>query len=203
MTKKEATSDKGKTTMRRLLEVAAHLFRQHGFAATSTHQLAESLGMQKASLYHHMDKKEELLYLICVDALMCIQQAVDKAIDPIYAPEDRLRTLIRAHTLVALTDQDKFATALLDHRELSLDNQRTIMELHDHYEQTVQGVISECQEAGILRSDTSARHLTLLLLSMMNFATFWYRPEGKLGPGELADLFTQQFIEGAQSGRVL
>ncbi|MBA3824097.1 MAG: TetR/AcrR family transcriptional regulator [Ktedonobacterales bacterium] len=197
MVKKDVTSDKPERTAEKLLRVAARLFRQHGYAATSTQQLATELGLQKGSLYHHIEKKEELLYLICMDALMHIQLAVEKAIEPISDPGDRLRTLIRAHTCTALDDQDKFATALLDNRELSDENKSTIMELHDYYEGVVQEVIRACQEAGIVRRDTAPRQLTLFLLSMMNFTAFWYRPDGKLTPDDLADQFIQQFLQGA------
>jgi len=198
MVKKDDTNGKPEKTAEKLLRVAAHLFRRHGYATTSTQQIATELGLQKSSLYHHIEKKEELLYLICMDALMHVQLAVERALAPVSEPGERLRALIRAHTLTALDDQDKFATALLDNRELSDENKGTIMELHDYYESIVQEVIRSCQEAGIVRRDTPARQLTLFLLSMMNFTAFWYRPDGTLTPNDLADLFIQQFLQGAR-----
>lgn len=199
MVRNDDPSSKPEKTAEKLLHVAAYLFRRHGYAATSTQQIATELGLQKGSLYHHIDKKEELLYLICMDALMHVQQAVEKALAPISEPGERLRALIRAHTRTALADQDKFATALLDNRELSEENKGTIMTVHDYYESVVQTVIHDCQEAGIVRRDTSARQLTLFLLSMMNFTAFWYRPDGTLTPDDLADQFIQQFLQGAHS----
>jgi TetR/AcrR family transcriptional regulator, cholesterol catabolism regulator len=199
MVKKDVTSEKPEKTAEKLLRVAAQLFRRYGYATTSTQQIATELGLQKGSLYHHIEKKEELLYLICMDALMHVQLAVERALAPVSEPGERLRVLIRAHTLTALDDQDKFVTALLDNRELSEENKSTIMELHDYYESVVQEVIRACQEAGIVRHDTPPRQLTLLLLSMMNFTTFWYRPDGTLTPDDLADQFIQQFLQGAGS----
>jgi len=195
--KKDISSERSEKTSDKLLRVAARLFRQHGYAATSTQQIATALGLQKGSLYHHIEKKEGLLFLVCLNALMNIRLTVENAISPITDPEVRLRTLIRAHTHAALNDMDKFATALVDLRELSGENKHTIMEMHDAYEKIVQGVICTCQEAGVVRRDTPTKQLTLVLLSMINFSTFWYKPDGTLTQDDLADLFIQQFLQGA------
>nr|MBA4167352.1 helix-turn-helix transcriptional regulator [Chitinophagaceae bacterium] len=48
-----------------ILEKAAHLFRKHGFNATSMRDLAENVGVEAASLYNHINSKAELLQEIC------------------------------------------------------------------------------------------------------------------------------------------
>jgi AcrR family transcriptional regulator len=53
------------TTVQRLLDAAVALFSRQGYAATSTREVAALLGMQKASLYYHIESKEDLLYFIC------------------------------------------------------------------------------------------------------------------------------------------
>lgn len=44
-----------------LLDVSARLFVANGFAATSTREIAESVGIRQASLYYHFQNKEEIL----------------------------------------------------------------------------------------------------------------------------------------------
>jgi TetR/AcrR family transcriptional regulator, cholesterol catabolism regulator len=55
----------GAATAKELRDEEARLFWKKGFASTSTRELAESLGVQKASLYYHMESKEQSLYDIC------------------------------------------------------------------------------------------------------------------------------------------
>ncbi|MBL7623111.1 TetR/AcrR family transcriptional regulator [Frankia sp. AgB1.8] len=44
-----------------ILDAAAALFTEHGFAATSTRMIAEKVGIRQASLYYHFATKDELL----------------------------------------------------------------------------------------------------------------------------------------------
>ena len=55
----------GAATAKELRDEEARLFWKKGFASTSARELAESLGVQKASLYYHMESKEQSLYDIC------------------------------------------------------------------------------------------------------------------------------------------
>ena len=44
-----------------ILQKAAAMFRQKGFAATSMRDLAETVGIEAASLYNHIQSKAEIL----------------------------------------------------------------------------------------------------------------------------------------------
>jgi AcrR family transcriptional regulator len=44
-----------------LLETATRLFKEKGYHNTSMQDLADALGLQKGSLYHYIDSKQELL----------------------------------------------------------------------------------------------------------------------------------------------
>ncbi len=52
----------GAATAKELRDEEARLFWKKGFASTSTREFAESLGVQKASLYYHMESKAQSLY---------------------------------------------------------------------------------------------------------------------------------------------
>ncbi|WP_409457130.1 TetR/AcrR family transcriptional regulator [Pseudomonas oryzihabitans] len=46
----------------RILQVACHLFSQHGYKAVGMRQLAKRVGVQPGSLYYHIESKQSLLY---------------------------------------------------------------------------------------------------------------------------------------------
>ena len=60
-----AVQEKGRqvlSTPDRIVETATHMFLQLGYGATSMSALAKGCGVQKASLYHHFESKEAVLF---------------------------------------------------------------------------------------------------------------------------------------------
>ncbi|MFD0591881.1 TetR/AcrR family transcriptional regulator [Catellatospora coxensis] len=49
------------TAREEILDAAAELFAQRGYAATSTRLIAEAVGIRQASLYYHFGNKEQIL----------------------------------------------------------------------------------------------------------------------------------------------
>lgn len=52
-----------------ILEAAAKIFREMGYHHSTVSDIAKAVGLQKGSLYYHIDSKEELLYEIVMSAL--------------------------------------------------------------------------------------------------------------------------------------
>ena len=65
---------------RRLLGIAAELFRRKGFAQSTTRELAELLGLKKASLYYYVHSKQDLLYELCLESVRSIAHEVAAAV---------------------------------------------------------------------------------------------------------------------------
>lgn len=78
-----------------ILEVAAGLFVENGFAATSMAMVASSVGLTKASLYHHFPGKEAL-FAACVtegisDQLSALEALAGNAQTD---PESKMRAVL-------------------------------------------------------------------------------------------------------------
>lgn len=186
----------GDSTASRLAATAATLFRTKGYAGSTTRELAALLGIQSASLYHHIGSKEDLLYALSMDALHRIQHEVERAIASETEPGARLRAMIRTHISSALADQDKHATMLIELRALSDARRAQVLGLRDAYETLVRDTIAGAQAAGALRRDVPAKHLALALLNLLNWSIFWFRPGGELTAERLGDLLATLYLEG-------
>ena len=51
----------GSTAREEILDAAAELFTNLGYASTSTRRIADAVGMRQASLYHHFATKDDIL----------------------------------------------------------------------------------------------------------------------------------------------
>lgn len=186
----------GAVTVKRIREEAARLFWEKGYATTTTREIAESLGVQRASLYYHIESKDELLYDLCLESLDNIHAAVAQAVAGKSDPLDRVRAMIRAHVVSMLEDKEKHATMLTELKSLSDFRRVEIVRLRGEYESLVRGVISEAQDAGVLWKEASAKELELALLNLLNWTIFWYRSNGELSPERLAGLFEKIYLGG-------
>jgi cyclohexanecarboxylate-CoA ligase len=181
-----------------ILRVGAQLFRQHGYTAATTREIAEHLKIRNASLYHHIASKEELLYRICRESIERIIHTVKSATleGPI---EERVPRLIHGHITEMLANHDMNATMLLELRALTGDFRVKIITLRDQYETFVRTTVAGAQDQGLLRTDITDRHLTLMLMSLLNWPMVWFRPDGELTAAELGDLIMRLFLEGARA----
>ncbi len=81
----------------RILATAAQLFRLKGYAASTTRELANLLGIQRASLYYHVSSKEEILYELMRRALEDAHRRAEAAAALPGPAIDRLHNLALGH----------------------------------------------------------------------------------------------------------
>src|SRR5580704_8063431 len=93
----DAAVQRDASTQERILDRAAELFWTNGYAATTTREIAASLGIRQASLYHHVSSKENLLCQLCVTSLEQLLQEVETAVSESDCPDGKIRLLVQAH----------------------------------------------------------------------------------------------------------
>ena len=137
----------GKSAREEILDAAAELFTNLGYASTSTRRIADAVGVRQASLYHHFATKDDIL-----DALLT--GTVDQ---PLRLAGDLLRddgpAAQRLHALVVGDVTQLCASrwnlgALYLLPELRLDRFEQFRlrraELRGHYRSLSAEVIAEC-----------------------------------------------------------
>lgn len=191
----QASSDA--STNDRVLDTAAALFWRKGFAGTTTREIAAAVGIQQASLYHHMSSKEDLLYEICVTSLKEFLTDVQSAVASIHDPLEKVRVLIRAHLTTLFKHQQRNVTMITELRSLSRQHRAEVVELRERYSALVRSILTAAQEAGFVRTDIAAKYLALALLNMLNWALLWFREGHGLSAEQLAGLFVTIYLDGA------
>jgi hypothetical protein len=98
-----------------------------------------------------------------------------------------------------LTDLPMHSTMLFEGKALSGSKADDVQAARDEYEKVVLQTVTKAQRAGALRRDVTAKHLTLGLLNLLNWSMAWWNPDGKLTPGDLADILSDLYLNGAGS----
>jgi AcrR family transcriptional regulator len=190
---------KGTVTRERVIEEAAKLFAEKGYAAATTREIAARLNIQRASLYYHMSGKDQILFEICETAMTQGISEVRSALAKI--PEDdvlgKIKQLIGTHLQTSLGSRDQHLTMLLEMRSLEGEHKARIFGLRAEYRSLIDEVLSAAQKEGALRQDIPARDLRIVLLNMLNWSLTWFTPGVGFTPETLADLLGTIFLEGS------
>lgn len=91
------------TAREEILDAAAELFAQRGYAATSTRSIAERVGIRQASLYYHFDNKEQILAEL-LEATVRPSLAHASSLGSL-APAEALESLVRFDVGLLLTSR--------------------------------------------------------------------------------------------------
>ena len=172
-----------------VLRTAARLFKTYGYRGTSMQQLADAIGLGKGSLYHHVVSKEELVFEIIMsgltDAISRIEEVLaDDSLPPAGKLQGAIRTLM--NDLCDDFDDSIGLTVMSDGHILAPKRRDEYVALRDAYEDRFESIIVSGIASGDFRQcDTSLA--TKAILGMCAWTVFWYRPEGPLGPDEIAE----------------
>src|ERR1700757_3941300 len=101
-----------------LTRIAARLFAERGYQGTSLADLAEELGVQKPSLYHHIESKEDLLWEVAWEGAEAFHAGLDRVPADARATE-RIRLALRAHLAVVAAQLDVATVFVREWRVLS------------------------------------------------------------------------------------
>ena len=173
-----------------LNRIAARLFAERGYQGTSLADLAEQLGVQKPSLYHHIASKEDLLWAIVDRAAAAFELAADRATDETGGADavGRLAALVEAHVEVVTADPERSSVFVTEWRHLSGGRRAVIAGRRDAYERRVRDLIADGRAVGAFAPVDPALAATFLLTALNGIAT-WYRPAGRLSADRVADQY--------------
>lgn len=196
------------TTRRREIEdVASSLFREHGYAGTSVRDIARALDIQGASLYAHVASKQDVLRAIVERMAGRFEGAADDAIAALEGgasadPASRLGAIVRAHVGVVTGDLERATVFVHEWRSLDGEGRMRMAKRRDAYERRFRLIVADGIEAGAFASsDPTAT--AAFILTALNGLVSWYRPEGRLGSAEVAELYADLAVRAATGPEVI
>lgn len=178
-----------------ILVAAAQIFGQKGFHATSMQDIAEAVNLQKASLYHHVASKQEILVDVLDQALDLVIERMQAVMAQSLAPDEMLRQAVCVYLTTLLEHRDLANVLLLEHRNLTPELHARHTPRRDRFEQLWRDLIQRGLDAGVFCCADPAM-TSRAVLGALHWTITWYRPAGALSPAEIADMYSNLFLNG-------
>jgi TetR/AcrR family transcriptional regulator, cholesterol catabolism regulator len=155
--------------------------------------LAEALGVQKGSLYSHIEGKADLLWEVAREGAEAFHRALDEVPDdgPIV---ERIRAALRGHLRVVAEQLDIATVFTREWRYLEGARRDAFVAERRRYEERFRALFREGRERGELRTDLDDVTAARLALSAVNWAYTWLRPGS--ATDDVADRFTALLLDG-------
>ena len=185
---------KQETRKEEIVRVAAKLFKEKGYSAVSMRDLATEMGIKAASLYNHINSKQDILITIIISLaeqftaeMKLIQSSKDSCID-------KLNKIIELH--VRISSQNSYGMACLNNDWMHLEEQLDYYKkLRSDYEYDFRTILKEGIESGEI-VDNKPDVMMFSILTTLRSLYIWIPKKEDLNLEELSNTLNQILIKG-------
>lgn len=178
-----------------ILEAAAQVFRQKGFHGASMSDIAETVQLQKASLYHHFASKQEILVELLDRALAMVSDQMQAVLSADLPADEKLRLAMRSYLQTLSQQGDLVFVLLLEYRSLEAELYARHIPNRDRFEHMWRDLISQGVQSGLFQCNNIPA-VVRALLGALNWTITWYRPSGPMLIDDIADQCANLFLRG-------
>ncbi|WP_067899352.1 TetR/AcrR family transcriptional regulator [Nocardia vaccinii] len=169
-----------------IYEAAIELWSANGYAGASLRDIAREVGLKVASLYNHIDSREELLVRIMRDNMNQLLSKSDAAVADVTDPMERLRRFMRAAIVYHAEHRREAFIGNSELRALSPENRAEIQQLRDEYERRLMDLLAEVDAAGVVEIP-DIQMAAYAAVAIASHVSTWYRNDARLSIDEIAD----------------
>lgn len=146
-----------------IIQTSAILFQKKGYSAVTMRDIAKAMGIKAASLYNHINSKQEILSEIIIslaeqftEQMKIIKTSDDSSIN-------KLKQVVALH--VNITSNNQFGMASLNSDWMHLENElEYYLKLRKNYENDFRSII----EKGIQENELANANPEVMLFSLLS-----------------------------------
>ncbi|MET8410065.1 TetR/AcrR family transcriptional regulator [Streptomyces sp. NPDC005195] len=182
---------------REILGLAAEVFAEQGYNATTVRRIADQAGMLAGSLYYHFDSKESMLEEILRTFLDELWDGYDTVLAAGLGPRETLEALVTES--FREIDRHRAAVAIYQKESRHLAAQQRfafLAESQRNFEKAWLSTLERGVAAEAFRSDLDIRLTYRFVRDTVWVAASWYRPGGQHSPEEIARQYLSMVLDG-------
>lgn len=198
MAKKPKTLKKVDVSRARVLDAAAHIFRERGFVGTTMRAIAQDAGIEAGSIYYHFKSKDELIGAVLDYGIRALQSSVTTAINKLpksSSSRERIEIAIKSH-VAAIVEYGDYTLAMRRvFGQVPMAAWKKHVKLREEYGDFWHKLLADAQKQGGIRQDIDLTVARLFLLGGLNWTVEWFKPR-KHSLETIAETFSTLIFDG-------
>ena len=182
---------------KKILEAAADLIREQGYANVTLDQIAERLHISKVSIYHHWTSKKEIIFDLHRIAYKIVIESLEKIVTSNDSPDSKLRRAIENHVSQAVVAGVAPMLPQQDWMIISR-HKKEIVKLRDTYEDMLCQIINEGIKKGSFKQ-IDVKLLVYTIVGASSYTLVWYSPKGTMTLKEISAQMSDFILGGIVS----
>ncbi len=178
-----------------ILRKAATMFREKGFSATSMRDLAETVGIEAASLYNHIRSKNEILEAICFDVANIFNTNMEAVESNRQRSISKIEELLRFHIRQMVQNYEAVYVSDREWKHLDEPYLSNFQTQRRNYRKKFAGIIEEGIERNEIRK-IDAPTAVLIILHAVSGIESWHRSMARISAQELEENMLKIMIDG-------
>jgi AcrR family transcriptional regulator len=179
-----------------ILDAAAELFAQSGYANVKMMDIARSCGASKSMLYHYFPAKEDVLFEIMKEQVQSYLEATEEVAALPLSPDERLHEFVKMWVRRSTQARARITVLMYEFKFLTKRQRTVVGDVARRLIDRVSEIVGEVNPT--LKQGPVARHRTyaLLLYGLLNWTEVWFRSTGPIGAEEMAEMIHGLFVHG-------
>jgi TetR/AcrR family transcriptional regulator, cholesterol catabolism regulator len=169
-------------------QLAAEMFFDRGYEATTMRELAAAIDIKTASLYYFFPNKEEILFELIESVVRQLIVGAKHLIAREQTPEHRLAGVVVNHVVLHAMRPKESTLGDSELRSLTKQHLRMNVRHRDDYERLVVGVLEDGRDTGTF-SLIDTKLTAYALIAHSSHVGTWYRAGGRLSLQDVAEAY--------------
>ena len=182
------------TRKEEIIKVAAALFKEKGYSAVTMRDIATDMGMKAASLYNHINSKQDILKEIIIKIAEEFTNGLGAIKNSKGTSLDKMRAIVALHVQIASSNTNGMASLNNDWMHLE-EKLEYYLALRTKYEDDVRMIIKDGIAKGEIK-DVGIDIIVLSVLSTLRSLYLWIPKKEHFIPEKLTQDLSKVLISG-------
>jgi len=181
-----------------IIEQAAKLFKEKGYKAASMRELAALVGVEAASLYNHIQSKDDLLNAVCMNVAIRYTTNIDNLEKSNASVISKIENLLRFHVREMVVNYEEVYVTDHDWRNMNEPHLSEYREMRRAYRKRFAAIVQQGIDQKEIKA-LDANSAVMIFINAIAAVDQWHRIVHKVDSKDLEDHIITILVDGIRN----